>query len=519
MPRIASAISISTRCGRWRDDGAFAIGAPPSSRMAGGSTPRGVFIPMRRNPGSICRPASIRDPIRCRRIRREAFTRLPDDDAFAALEAAPRAAYRAPAGGDARSQAAARRLSSSCFRAFFRRGRVGVLDFTYAEHAACWAAAGAQVDNGRHARRRSRRSTSASSSIPTIRMAGWSSRRTIWSAAAQDMTRKGGLLIVDESFMDFTPEASASLVSPRMEGVVVLRSFGKAYGLRRSAARLRSLCACARRRRCARRSDPGRCRGRRSPSARARLPITGWRDAAAAACAADAARLDALLAGAGFEHHGRNVRCFGCRAMRSAARLVRASRRKRHTDASLRRAARLAAVRSAGGRSRLGAARQPRWRAADGDETTCSRPKPHREAERDLAPAAPSARPSAPRSIARSTRAATCATSFCPTTCRSDVLLRILDAAHHAPSVGFMQPWNFIVVRDVAIRGAVLCGLSTRRRGRGSAGAGAGASLALSQPEAARNSEGAAQYLRHLRPRAATARQASDARSSPTPIF
>jgi 5,6-dimethylbenzimidazole synthase len=29
-----------------------------------------------------------------------------------------------------------------------------------------------------------------------------------------------------------------------------------------------------------------------------------------------------------------------------------------------------------------------------------------------------------------------------------DVLLRILDAAHHAPSVGFSQPWNFILIKD-----------------------------------------------------------------------
>jgi 5,6-dimethylbenzimidazole synthase len=36
-----------------------------------------------------------------------------------------------------------------------------------------------------------------------------------------------------------------------------------------------------------------------------------------------------------------------------------------------------------------------------------------------------------------------------------DVLMRILDAAHHAPSVGFMQPWNFIVIRDKAVRGQV----------------------------------------------------------------
>lgn len=36
------------------------------------------------------------------------------------------------------------------------------------------------------------------------------------------------------------------------------------------------------------------------------------------------------------------------------------------------------------------------------------------------------------------------------------VLARLLNAAHRAPSVGFMQPWDFIVVRDCAInqRGA-----------------------------------------------------------------
>jgi len=34
------------------------------------------------------------------------------------------------------------------------------------------------------------------------------------------------------------------------------------------------------------------------------------------------------------------------------------------------------------------------------------------------------------------------------------VLDRILDAAHAAPSVGLSQPWDFIVVRDRALRGA-----------------------------------------------------------------
>ena len=33
-----------------------------------------------------------------------------------------------------------------------------------------------------------------------------------------------------------------------------------------------------------------------------------------------------------------------------------------------------------------------------------------------------------------------------------DVLFRILNAAHHAPSVGYSQPWNFIVIKDRSLR-------------------------------------------------------------------
>jgi 5,6-dimethylbenzimidazole synthase len=44
---------------------------------------------------------------------------------------------------------------------------------------------------------------------------------------------------------------------------------------------------------------------------------------------------------------------------------------------------------------------------------------------------------------------------FLPDQIPDVVLARLLDAAHHAPSVGFMQPWNFIVVRDRGVRAAV----------------------------------------------------------------
>lgn len=36
-----------------------------------------------------------------------------------------------------------------------------------------------------------------------------------------------------------------------------------------------------------------------------------------------------------------------------------------------------------------------------------------------------------------------------------DVLLRLLTAAHHAPSVGFMQPWNFIVIRSDDVKAEI----------------------------------------------------------------
>ncbi|TGO02277.1 cob(II)yrinic acid a,c-diamide reductase [Candidatus Thiomargarita nelsonii] len=41
---------------------------------------------------------------------------------------------------------------------------------------------------------------------------------------------------------------------------------------------------------------------------------------------------------------------------------------------------------------------------------------------------------------------------FLPDPIQDTVLQRILMAAHHAPSVGFMQPWNFIIVRNIETR-------------------------------------------------------------------
>ena len=44
---------------------------------------------------------------------------------------------------------------------------------------------------------------------------------------------------------------------------------------------------------------------------------------------------------------------------------------------------------------------------------------------------------------------------FRPDAVPEETLRRLLTAAHHGPSVGFMQPWNFIVIQEPSVRSQV----------------------------------------------------------------
>src|SRR5207253_8923834 len=46
----------------------------------------------------------------------------------------------------------------------------------------------------------------------------------------------------------------------------------------------------------------------------------------------------------------------------------------------------------------------------------------------------------------------------------NEILVRILNAAHHAASVGFMQPWNFIVVKDLELRRRIHAHVDAERK-------------------------------------------------------
>jgi len=45
-----------------------------------------------------------------------------------------------------------------------------------------------------------------------------------------------------------------------------------------------------------------------------------------------------------------------------------------------------------------------------------------------------------------------------------EVLMRILTAAHHVPSVGFMQPWDFVVVKDSTVKAKIKAGFEVANK-------------------------------------------------------
>jgi 5,6-dimethylbenzimidazole synthase len=52
---------------------------------------------------------------------------------------------------------------------------------------------------------------------------------------------------------------------------------------------------------------------------------------------------------------------------------------------------------------------------------------------------------------------------FLPDPLDSALLGRLLSAAHMAPSVGLMQPWRFIRIRDPALRASIHALVETER--------------------------------------------------------
>jgi cobalamin biosynthetic protein CobC len=161
-------------------------------------------------------------------ISPEAWTRLPEAQSIVALESAAASAYGvrdphcvvAAPGTQALIQWVTRLIPAKT---------AAILGFAYGEHERAWRQAGAKVTIYDDL------SSLAKADVAVVVNPNNPDGRLVSAEALLDLAdrlaRRGGTLIVDEAFMDVAkPGASLAAHLPR-GGTVVLRSFGKAYGL------------------------------------------------------------------------------------------------------------------------------------------------------------------------------------------------------------------------------------------------------------------------------------------------
>lgn len=154
--------------------------------------------------------------------------RLPDRDVEETLRDTAAIAYRAPSPDHVIAAPGSQALIQWLPR-LWPRSRVGVIGPTYAEHAACWRAAGHLVDE--------LSDTSWKPEDYDVLVVvnpnnpdGRVTRPQDLLTWRDKLAPKHPLLVVDEAFADLDPDGS--LVPWVNEpGVVVLRSFGKFFGL------------------------------------------------------------------------------------------------------------------------------------------------------------------------------------------------------------------------------------------------------------------------------------------------
>jgi cobalamin biosynthetic protein CobC len=158
----------------------------------------------------------------------ETLTRLPDSAALAALEAAAAAAYGAAPAAHVVAAAGTQAIINWLPHLFPAR-RVGVLGFTYSEHARSWRASGAAVSVVGDLRALEDMDVAivVNPNNPDGRIAG----RDELQALAGAFRGPGRLLVVDEAFADFLEPGVSLAPELPSAGALVLRSFGKTYGL------------------------------------------------------------------------------------------------------------------------------------------------------------------------------------------------------------------------------------------------------------------------------------------------
>ncbi|CAO3374553.1 threonine-phosphate decarboxylase CobD [Azospirillum argentinense] len=231
-------------------------------------------------------------------IPAEAWARLPGRSAETALRVAAAACYGVPSPDHVAAAGGSQALIQLLPR-LRRPGTVAVLGPTYAEHAAGWTKAGHRVAEVESL-------DACDAEVVVIVNPNNPDGRIVpperLLALAERQASRGGWLVVDEAFAEVAPECSVASQAG-WSGLVVLRSFGKFFGL--AGVRLGFLIGglpLVREVRAA--VGPWAVSGPALAVATAALSDSAWIAANRHRLAAAAARFDARLAGAGLRVAG-----------------------------------------------------------------------------------------------------------------------------------------------------------------------------------------------------------------------
>jgi cobalamin biosynthetic protein CobC len=222
----------------------------------------------------------------------EIFTRLPEPGALRRLEAIAATAYGVP---DASMVVAApgTQILISLLPRLFPQVEIGILGQTYAEHEASWAGLGVRVHHATDLRE--------CEGLPAAVLCNPNNPdgRRVDPALIAMVAEKMSLLVVDEAFADLEPSPISAARFLGAPGLVILRSFGKSYGL--AGIRL-GFALAAREKAAAFRAalGPWAVSGAAIEVASRALADESWRRTAAIDLDAAVLRLDRALLKAGF---------------------------------------------------------------------------------------------------------------------------------------------------------------------------------------------------------------------------
>jgi cobalamin biosynthetic protein CobC len=156
------------------------------------------------------------------------FARLPEPDAVAQLQEAAARCYGAPSSAHVVAAPGTQSLLLPVMN-LVRPGRAVILGPTYNEHARVAAAAGHQVVEVTDA------GATGDASVVVVVNPNNPDGRLLGKDAmlglAERVRRTSGLLVVDEAFVDALGEEHSLASEVIRDGIVVLRSFGKFFGL------------------------------------------------------------------------------------------------------------------------------------------------------------------------------------------------------------------------------------------------------------------------------------------------